>query len=78
MAAALTEGVQSQGVGVTLKHFACNDSRVSERALRDIYLRGFQIAVTEAKPWCIMSSYNLINGKETSENYDLLDRYSPQ
>ena len=80
-AAALTEGVQSQGVGVTLKHFACNeketnrtnsDSRVSERALREIYLRGFQIAVTEADPLCIMSSYNLINGTETAESRELL------
>ncbi len=81
IAAALTDGVQSQGIGVTLKHFACNnkennrsssDSRVSERALREIYLKGFEIAVREASPWCIMSSYNLINGTEAAENYDLL------
>lgn len=81
MAAAITKGVQSQGVGVTLKHFAANDkevnrtnsdSRMSERALREIYLKGFEIAVKEASPWCIMSSYNLINGTETAESYDLL------
>ncbi|MFL0267734.1 glycoside hydrolase family 3 C-terminal domain-containing protein [Candidatus Clostridium radicumherbarum] len=81
MAAAITKGVQSQGVGVTLKHFAANekeanrtnsDSRISERALREIYLKGFEIAVKEASPWCIMSSYNLINGTETAESYDLL------
>lgn len=81
MAAAITEGVQSQGIAVTIKHFACNekennrgnsDSRVSERALREVYLRGFEIAVKEAQPWCIMSSYNLINGTRTSESYDLL------
>jgi beta-glucosidase-like glycosyl hydrolase len=81
MAAAITKGVQSQGVGVTLKHFAANDkevnrsnsdSRISERALREIYLKGFEIAVKEASPWCIMSSYNLINGTETAESHDLL------
>ncbi|MFL0266561.1 glycoside hydrolase family 3 protein [Candidatus Clostridium radicumherbarum] len=81
MAAALTKGVQSQGVGVTLKHFAGNnkevnrsssDSRITERALREIYLKGFEIAVKEVSPWCIMSSYNLINGTETAESYDLL------
>jgi beta-glucosidase-like glycosyl hydrolase len=81
MAAALTSGVQSQGVGVTLKHFAANnkevnrnssDSRISERALREIYLKGFEIAVKESSPYAIMSSYNLINGRETSESTDLL------
>ena len=80
-AAAITKGVQGEGVAITLKHFAANnkegnrnasDSRASERALREIYLKGFEIAVKEADPWCIMSSYNYINGTETSENYDLL------
>ncbi len=80
-AAALTRGVQSQGPMVTLKHFCANnkeqnrnssDSRMSERALREIYLKGFEIAVKEADPGCIMTSYNYLNGIETSENYDLL------
>lgn len=72
MAAAITRGVQSRsGVGVTVKHFCCNnqeDNRnrvsenVSQRALREIYLRAFRIAVTEGKPWCVMSSYNRVNG----------------
>lgn len=72
MAAAITRGVQSRsGVGVTVKHFCCNnqeDNRnrvsenVSQRALREIYLRAFRIAVVEGKPWCVMSSYNRVNG----------------
>ncbi|MBE6949279.1 MAG: hypothetical protein E7456_05475 [Ruminococcaceae bacterium] len=80
-AAALTKGVESTGVAVTLKHFCVNnkegnrnssDSRVSEKALREIYLKGFEIACKEADPEFIMTSYNYLNGIETSENYDLL------
>ena len=81
MAAAITRGVQSGGVGVTIKHFAANnketnrgyqDSRMSERAMREIYLKGFEICIEDADPWCIMSSYNHINSVETSESRDLL------
>ncbi len=80
-AAATTRGVQSQKVAVSIKHFACNskeanrfgcDSRLSQRALREIYLKGFEICVKEGDPWTLMSSYNLINGQHTSESYELL------
>ncbi|MBO5822521.1 MAG: hypothetical protein J6R86_05870, partial [Lentisphaeria bacterium] len=82
-AAAIVRGVQSAGMGATLKHFAVNsrenqrkrcDSIVSDRALREIYLRGFEIAVREGDPWCIMSSYNLLNGTYTAESQVLLSR----
>lgn len=80
MAAAMTRGMQSENVSVALKHFAANNletqrsftnSILSERALREIYLKGFEIAVKEAQPWGIMGSYNLINNTEASESYDL-------
>ncbi len=82
MAAAMVRGIQSQHIAASVKHFACNnketnrkdsDSRVSERALREIYLKGFEIIVKEADPWIIMSSYNIINGRRASENHDLLE-----
>lgn len=81
MAAAMTDGVQSiYGCGTTIKHFACNnqednrmgsDSVVSERTLREIYLKGFEIAVKESQPMSIMTSYNLVNGIHAANNYDL-------
>ena len=81
LASAVIKGVQSMaGCGVTIKHFACNnqednrmgvDACVSERALREIYLRGFEIAVKEGAPAAIMSSYNLINGVHAANNRDL-------
>lgn len=82
MAAAMVKGIQSNHVAATVKHFALNnketnrrnsDSRASERAIREIYLKAFEIIVREAKPWSIMSSYNIINGHRASENRELLE-----
>ncbi len=81
LSAQLVKGIQSNNVAASVKHFAANnketnrkhsDSRVSERALREIYLKAFEIIVKEADPWTIMSSYNAINGQRASESIDLL------
>ncbi|MDE6846740.1 MAG: glycoside hydrolase family 3 C-terminal domain-containing protein [Lachnospiraceae bacterium] len=82
MGISMVKGIQSQHIAAAVKHFACNnketnrkhsDSRVSERALREIYLKGFEMIVKEADPWVIMSAYNMINGHRASENHELLE-----
>jgi len=82
VASACVKGVQSQKIAATVKHFCCNnrenhrrlaDSRVSERAIREIYLRGFEIVIKKANPWALMTSYNPVNGEQASSNWEALN-----
>jgi len=81
-AAYVTMGVQSQNICATIKHFCANnrensrrlvDSRVSQRALREIYLRGFEIAIRKGRPWALMTSYNPVNGQQSSRNWEAIN-----
>lgn len=81
MASQVIQGLQSQGVSATIKHFVANEQEtsrtsvnetISERALREIYLRPFEIAVKEANPWCLMTAYNLVNGTHCDSHEWLL------
>ena len=81
-AASVVTGVQSQKICATIKHFCANnrenhrrlvDSRVSQRALREIYLRGFEIAIRKGKPWALMTSYNPVNGAQSSKNWEAIN-----
>jgi len=80
-AASYVKGVQSQNIAATIKHFCCNnreynrreaDSRVSQRALREIYLKGFELAIRLAKPWALMTCYNPVNGEQGSTNAEAI------
>jgi len=81
-AASYVSGVQEQNIAATVKHFCCNnrenkrriaDSRVSQRALREIYLRGFEIAIKKSDPWALMTSYNPVNGEQSSKNSEAIN-----